>query len=198
MTIFVYMKMITLFFCLISLNLNAKELVYKITSSGLPVGSISINKTINGNQTIITAKSRVKVNLFITLNVTYDLKSVYENDRLLFSTVTTYLNGKEHSKTVTKKQNDYYLVTSDDDSSKISHPINFSGALLYFRRPDRKEVVYSEIDGIENRIDKLSKTKYQVTNSKNGHTSIYEYDKEIARQITINHTLLTFTMSLEY
>lgn len=197
MTIFVYMKIITLFFCLISINLNAKELIYKITSSGVAIGSITVNKEITGNQTIITAQSRVKVDLFFTLDVSYDLKSVYENDRLLLSTVTTYLNGKEHSKTVTKKQNDYYIVTSDGDASKISHPINFSGALLYFRRPVREEVVYSEIDGIENRIDKLSKTKYQITNSKNGHTSIYEYDKEIARQITINHTLLTFTMSLE-
>lgn len=197
MTIFVYMKITTLFFCLISINLNAKELIYKITSSGVAIGSITVNKEITGNQTIITAQSRVKVDLFFTLDVSYDLKSVYENDRLLLSTVTTYLNGKEHSKTVTKKQNDYYIVTSDGDASKISHPIYFSGALLYFRRPVREEVVYSEIDGIENRIDKLSKTKYQITNSKNGHTSIYEYDKEIARQITINHTLLTFTMSLE-
>jgi hypothetical protein len=191
------MKIITLIFCFISVNLNAKELIYNITSSGISIGSITINKTTIGNQTIISANSKVKVNLFITLDVSYNLKSVYQDNKLLNSTVTTFVNGKEHSKTTTKRFDGYYLIISDEETNKISHPINYSGALLYFKHPNYNKVVYSEIYGIENTIKEISKTKYQITNSKNGHTSIYEYTNEIASKITINHTLLTFTLKLK-
>jgi hypothetical protein len=191
------MKIIMLLFCLFTLNLNAKELVYNITSSGISIGRIAINKTINGNQTIITAKSKVKVDLFITLDMSYNLKSVYQGNNLLNSAVTTIVNGKEHSKTTTKRFDGYYLIISDEDSNKISHPINYSGSLLYFKRPIYNKVVYSEIDGIENTVDKMTNSKYQITNSKTGYTSIYEYSEEIASKIAINHTLLTFTLKLE-
>ena len=191
------MKLFTLFFCFFTFTLSANELVYNISSSGTSIGQIKITKTITDDVVEITAKSEVKVNLFLSLDVSYSLHTIYKNNELISSTVTTYVNGKEHSKTLTKRFNQYYLITSDDDSKKLSHSILYSGALLYFQPPLHQKVVYSEIDGIEKPISEISSSKFQITNPKTGHTSIYEYTKNIANKITINHTLLTFTLDLK-
>ncbi len=194
--IFATMKILTILICLISFNLSAKELVYNITSSGLSIGQIKVNKVFNNGLVKITAKSDVKVDLFVTLDVSYSLNSTYKNNELLNSTVITFVNGKEHSKTITKKVDNYYLITNNNDSKKISHPILYSGSLLYFIPPNQHKTVYSEIDGIEKSIKEISNLKFQITNPINEHTSIYEYKNNVAYKITIHHTLLTFTLTL--
>ncbi len=117
------MKLFTLFFCFFTFTLSANELVYNISSSGTSIGQIKITKTITDDVVEITAKSEVKVNLFLSLDVSYSLHTIYKNNELISSTVTTYVNGKEHSKTLTKRFNQYYLITSDDDSKKLCNHI---------------------------------------------------------------------------
>jgi len=186
---------ILLAFILLTSQLNAQTMVYDITSKNNHLGQLSITKTQEKDLIKIEATSEVKVHLFISIDLKYKLTANYRNDSLIFSSVTTYVNGKLHSSRTTEKTGENYSVTKDGHLSKLYYPISYSGALLYWQEPINVANVYSEFDSIEKPIEVLGPGTYKLTDPKSGHLSKYYYSNGRLVKATIEHTLMSFTLT---
>ena len=191
------MKNIFFLFLLFSSIVNSQTLHYKITSSGNYIGDLKATKTSVNNILQIEVISEVKVKLFISIDLKYKLNCTYKNNELLFSSVTTFVNGKIHSTSITEKIGNYYDITKNGHSSKFLDEIPFSGALLYYREPKGLTNIYSEFDNLEKPIKNIGINEYQITNPQNGYLSEFKYKNGILVSTTNHHTLLTFKLTKE-
>lgn len=189
-------KILFCLFLLIATLSNSQTFDYTITSNNNYIGDLKVTKTVlNKNTFQIEAVSEVKVKIFIKINLKYNLNCTYKNNELLFSSVTTYVNGKIHSTSKTEKMGDYYTITKNGHSSKYLNKITFSGALLYYREPKGLLNIYSEFDNLEKPIKNTGINNYQIINPKDGHLSEYTYKNGILMSTTNHHILLTFKLT---
>lgn len=182
-------------FILLTIKPNAQTMVYDITSKNNNLGQLSITKTQEEDLIKIEAISEVKVHLFIEIDLKYKLTTNYRNNSLIFSSVTTYVNGKRHSTITTEKIGENYSITKDGHLSKLYYPITYSAALLYWQEPINVANVFSEFDGIEKPIEGLGSGTYKLTDPKSGLINIYYYSNGRLTKATIEHTLMSFTLT---
>ena len=174
-----------------------QKLHYKITSNDMEIGNLTISKTKNNANTIYDVTSDSHFKLFITIDLSYKLNAVYQNNELIFSSVTTYVNGKQHNTATTEKKEDHlYILKNNGHETRSYQSITYSGVLLYFKEPINIKEVYSEFYTAFNPIQKIGTHKYQLTNSENGNTSEYYYLNGILQKASIHHTLMTFHLEL--
>jgi len=133
--------------------------------------------------------------LFISIDLKYKLNCTYKNDELLYSSVTTYVNGAIHSTSKTEKNGAYYTLTKNGHPSKYLNKITFSGALLYYHEPKGLTKIFSEFDNLDKPVKSIGINEYQITNPKNGYLSEYTYKNGILESSTNHHTLLTFKLT---
>lgn len=184
--------LLLLFLCHLSYAETAK---YKVTSSGVYLGDMSVSKTTTNDVVEIKIVSDVKVKLFLSIDLKYRLNCTYKNGNLMYSSVTTFVNGSKHSSVITEKKGQSYLVTEDGHVSKYLKVINYSGGLLYFDEPNNQKTLYSEFNGYDKVIKSLAQSRYLVTDNNTGHKSTYEYKNGTLILATIEHTLMTFKMT---
>lgn len=182
-------------FILLTSQLNAQTLVYDITSSNNQLGQLSVTKTQEKDLINIEMTSEVNAHLFISIDLKYRLTANYRNGSLIFSSVTTYLNGKLNSSSTTEKTGENYSVKKDGHLSKLYYPIFYSGVLLYLQEPINVSNVYSEFDNIKKPIEDLVHGIYQLDDPKSGHLSKYYYSNGRLMKATIGHSLMTFTLT---
>jgi hypothetical protein len=168
---------------------------YKISSRNTPVGNLTVTKTENENLLQIEVISEVSIKVFIKVDLKYKLNCTYKDDELLFSSVTTYVNGKIHTTSKTEKNGANYTIVRDGHESKFLQKITYSGALLYFKEPKGITTVYSEFHAIDKPIKALGNHEYQITNPKNGLLSEYTYQNGILVTTMNHHSLMPFTLT---
>ena len=156
---------------------------------------MSVSKTTTNDVVEIKIVSDVKVKLFLSIDLKYRLNCTYKNGNLMYSSVTTFVNGSKHSSVITEKKGQSYLVTEDGHVSKYLKVINYSGGLLYFDEPNNQKTLYSEFNGYDKVIKSLAQSRYLVTDNNTGHKSTYEYKNGTLILATIEHTLMTFKMT---
>jgi len=173
----------------------AQSAKYKIRSSGIYLGDMSVHKTESNGIININITSDVIVKLFLTIDLQYRLNCIYKNKELTYGSVTTYVNGAKHSSIITQKNGSDYTINQNDHSSKYMKIINYSGGLLYFDEPTGQNYLYSEFNGYDKQIKTLGRSKYLVTDTNSGHKSTYQYKNGVLTLATVEHTLMTFTMT---
>jgi hypothetical protein len=124
------------------------------------------------------------------------LNCTYKENELLFSSVTTYVNGKVNSTLKTEKQDQFYEVTKNGRSSKYIDNIGMSGALSYYEEPLNMSTIYSDFYGYDKNLELIGPHVYKVTNPKNGQISEYYYEDGILKKAIIHHFLMTFKLQL--
>ena len=179
----------------LSFYCNSQNLNYKISTKNTPVGNLTVTKTENDNVLQIEVISEVNIKVFIKVNLKYKLNCTYKNNELLFSSVTTYVNGKLHTTSKTEKNGEYYTITKDGHASKFMHKITYSGALLYFKEPKGVSTIYSEFHAIEKPMKAIGNHEYQITNPKNGLLSEYTYQNGTLETTMNHHSLMSFILT---
>jgi hypothetical protein len=187
------MKNIIVLFFLLSFVGHSQTLEYSISSKDHPIGKLVVTKTEKNDVLQIEVTGEFKVHVLVSIDVKYKLNCTYKNQELIYSSVTTYSNGKVHSTSTTDKTGDYYTVTKDGHSSKYIDKITFSGALLYFKEPKGVSSVYSEFDDIDKSINKIGENEYQISNPNNGDFSKSTYKNGVLETSTVHSKFLTFT-----
>jgi len=172
------------------------KLHYNIVSNSYKIGDLYVSKSQNGDETVYQAKSKTEIKLFVKVEVSYNLDVIYKNKQLLFSSISTYLNGKLHTNTTAEKSKNGYILVNNEHQNRLFKEITYSGVKLYFNEPKNISLVFSEFYNSFNPIKKISNHKYLLTNSENGNTSEYYYQKGILTKAVIHHTLMTFNLIL--
>ena len=176
---------------------HSQTLQYDIFSNETHIGDLKVVKASSKDIVQIEVTSEVHVKLFIEINLTYKLNCTYKNNKLWYSSVTTFVNGKVHSTSKTEKVGNYYTIVKNGHSSKFMDDIDFSGALLYFEEPKGIKQIFSEFDNIYKPINSIGSHEYQIVNPKNDYLSEYQYQNGILKSTTNHHKLLTFTLKLK-
>ena len=190
------MKYKIIFLIVLFSNLSiAQTANYKVTSAGIYLGNMTVSKTTTNNVVDIKIVSDVKVKLFLSIDLKYRLNCTYKNNILIYSSVTTYVNGSKHSSVITEKKGQSYIITEDGHASKYLKSIYYSGALLYFDEPKNQNILYSEFTVYDKIIKSIGQNSYLVTDKNTGHKSTYNYKNGILILATIEHTLMTFKMT---
>lgn len=173
------------------------QLQYKITANDNEIGKLQVKKSIENNTINYSAKSDSKFKLFVSVDFSYKLNCIYKDNELLFSSVTTYVNGSKHSTATTEKiKANVYVLNNNGHENRIFEPIFYSGVLLYFNEPKNISKVYSEFYNNFNPLKQIAIHTYQLTNSQNGNLSEYFYVNGILQKATIHHTLMSFNLEL--
>ncbi len=175
--------------------MHAQVFNYKIESNGTYIGNLSATKTVKEGITQIKVVSAVKVKLFLFIDFKYILNCSYRNGEMIQSSLVTYVNGKIHSTSNVKKKSNYYNINHEGDNFKRYENIRFSSAMLYFTEPKGIGSIFSEFECVDNSIKGIAPNEYQLKNSKNGSLNTYCYHNGNLESCTINHTLLTFSLS---
>jgi len=194
------MKKVLFFsFLAFSCIVKAQTLTYEIVSGNSHLGELTVTHTENKeNQTLkINTVSDVSFDLFKTINLKYELNTIFKAGEFYYSSVTVYINGKEHSTIITEHKGEHYTISKNGKSTLYLKNITYSGALLYFKEPIGILKTFSEFDGFEKQVKKLGTHHYQVINPKNEQKSDYYYKEGILQEAIIQHPIMSFKITLK-
>ena len=173
---------------------KTQTLTYDLFAKDHHIGELTVTKTEKENICKIEVLSIVSVHLFIKIELSYKLVSIYKNNELESGSVVVFVNGKEHSKTTVEKTGDFYTLTDGKHSKKLFDIITYSGARFYFTEPANINHLFSEFSNNVKPIKEIGENEYQVTDPEKGYKSEYIYKDGILQKSVIHHTLLTFKM----
>lgn len=172
-------NIIILGFCFSVFASKAETKVFDIKLAGMNIGKVYASHTVKDDIDYYSITGSVELNLFISIKITYQTLSVFKNNKLIESMVTSNVNGTKYSST-TKWTGDNYIINCNaynyqySDSSKTT-PINYSVSKLYFDKPSAGKEIYAETYGLLGEIKPIhgGEMKFEIPKSQ----IIFHYDK---------------------
>jgi len=156
------------------------------------IGSLKATKSVDNEATHYYSFTKIKTRIIKEIQVNYKYDVIFQNAVLKEADVAITVNEEPHANTNTTRENDYYLVaTNDDDKKNINESISYTTIQLYFKEPINISRCYSEQDGSFNTIIPLGNHSYKKVNSK-GRENIYNYKNGILKSATIDGGLIKF------
>ena len=172
----------------------AQTLNYKIKARNKDIGVLTVERVTKGNTTTIEAQSDVKIHVFKTIDISYTLKSIYNENELINSSVISYVNGSIHSTCKTTKEGSTYTIQQDGESSDYTEIIDYSGALMYFVEPINKSKVYSEFNSVIKEIKQIGDHTYELHAPEKGLTNTFYYKNGILVKTVNPHHFADFEL----
>ncbi|WP_299535559.1 DUF6134 family protein [Ulvibacterium sp.] len=162
---------------------------YKLLSNDREIGRMLVN----GTEEKIEINSEVNIKILAKAKVSYALKSNYDDDGLVQSSVITYLNGKEHSNTKMIAQGSGYTMTKNGKIQPIDGKKKYTGAMLYVLEPKDIAYVLSESDGLLRKVEKVGKHHYRLIHpKKKSQVQEFMYKDGVLIEAMIKHPFKTF------
>lgn len=191
------MRRILFFFAIfISFFGYSQTLVYSISTKNKQLGNLRVERSKIDSIYQINVNSTIEFKFFIKIILNYKLNCFYKENELIYSSVSSYVNGKLNSSIKTEKLDKHYKVTLDGQSSIYLQDIGLSGAMSYYKEPLDMSTLYSDFYGYDKKVEMISEHNYKITNPKNGQVSEYFYKNGILKQAIIHHFLMSFTLQL--
>ena len=164
---------------------------YNIWVLGMNIGDFTVKQTGENGNLDIQAVTDVEVRLLVPYRVKFVQNSTYKEGSLANFHVQTLKNGKVNSDTKLEKNGDSYVLVKDGDSTLVHENITFSGSLLYFNEPAGISQVFKERSGEVQKIEKVDKHTYRVSDEKNRKAHEYSYKDGILQEAELKHPLAT-------
>jgi hypothetical protein len=171
---------------------------YDITAAGIRIGEMTATRERIENQTWYTLHSEVSFWFFVRVKVVYSVKSVYQNNQLITTTVDTHSNKGDFKSTVTWNK-DHYDVRVEGYKYKnevsIKAPISYSSARIYFEYPHSVSSILADNYGLMVPVDKNEKDVLTVTVQGNKNRFYFEGGKII--RAVMHHPIKNFEIRLK-
>jgi len=166
------------------------HLTYSILRDGKVVGQIKASRTIQGSKTYYEVETHMEIKVIVTQNIDYSSKAFFQDGVLQSSVSKSYLNQRLHNTCTTVLRGSKYEIKNDNAVSYIKKPVYYSGAMLYFKEPGNTSLVYSEMSGQENHMQKKAVGQYILTNSKSMKQNKYYYKNSFLDRAYIDHSMV--------
>ena len=171
---------------------------YDITAAGIRIGEMTATRENIDNQTWYTLHSEVSFWFFVRVKVVYSVKSLYQNNQLMTSTVVTHSNKGDFISTVTW-QKDHYDVRVEGYKYKnnvsIKEPIKNNSARLYFEYPQSISSLLADNYGLMVPAENIQKDVCMVTVQGNSN-KFYFKSGRIVRAV-MHHPIKNFEVKLK-
>jgi len=171
---------------------------YDITAAGIRIGEMTATRERIENQTWYTLHSEVSFWFFVRVKVVYSVKSLYQNNQLIKSTVDTHSNRGDFKSTVTWNEDHYdvrvegYKYTNE---VPLKEPISYSSARIYFDYPYSVSNILADNYGIMVPVDKTEKDVLTVTVQGNKNRFYFESGRII--RAVMHHPIKNFEIRLK-
>lgn len=167
----------------------AQQQEYQLFSNEREIGRMLVN----GTEDLIEINSEVSIKILAKAKVSYTLKSSYNSDGLIESSVITYLNDKEHSSTEIVTQGSGYTMTKNGKGERIDGKKTYTGAMLYVLEPKGITYVFSESDGLMRKVEKVAEHHYRLINpKKKSQIQEFIYRDGMLVEAVVQHPFKTF------
>lgn len=173
---------------LLSNAISAQNLRYSIRLGNEKMGEMKASKT-GSTKSKYHLESRIKVEKMISIDFFYQIDASFEKNILQVSNAIETANGKEHTKSETKKNGNTYTVSTTKEKKILANKgITYNLCKLYFEEPKEISSVWSDTFGEMLTIKKAGDQRYELV-LPNGKSSFYTYYKGIC---TLVETEITF------
>ncbi len=174
------------------ISAQVEQYGFNIIHSDKQIGTLIATKASDGLKTTYSDKTELQTHLFTKINVDFSYDVEYRANTFVNSTVLIHVNGHEHTKASTKKNNKtYQFFKDDDDEIDIKTPIKYSSVRLLFDEPVGIGSVFSEEDGSFHVLEELGDHIYQKTSPK-GHKNKYHYEAGRLKKAEIHAGVISF------
>lgn len=186
---------ILVLFCFTS-SKSQTHLSYVVMRNGEKVGNMKMMRLQNNNEVEILIESDINIRMIKNMHVVAKEKSIYKNNRLVYSTVYRELNGKQKASRQTQyKNNAYELITESKKQTINNVDISFNLAMLYFLEPVNVKNIYSDYYQQLIEIKNLSNNAYKLQ-LPNGDYNIYYYNNKVCSKVEVHSTFYTVQINL--
>ncbi len=167
------------------LNLN-----YILLHDGKQIGAVKVRKITKDNLVVYETETHMTVRVLVNQDIDYSTSATFQNGIMVSSRSKSFFNDKLHHTCVTQWKGKYYEITRDKDKSTLSRQVTYCGGMLYLKEPVGVNLAYSELAGLDNKINKIGDRNYTLTDSKSKKINKYWYKGGLLDHAYINHTLL--------
>jgi hypothetical protein len=166
---------------------------YDITAAGIRIGEMTATREQIDNQTWYTLHSEVSFWFFIRVKVVYSVKSLYQDNQLIKSTVVTHTNKGDFTSSITWNK-DHYNVLVDGykykNNESIRQPIHYNSARIYFEYPRSISNLLADNVGLIVPAENTQQDVYTVTVQGNKNRFYFKSDGII--RAVMHHPIKNF------
>lgn len=184
-------------FLTLSAALNAQKTEYKIIFRGDSIGNMMLYKNQAGSNVSFKTVSNVQVRFFIKVKVQSEEVSNFQNGRLMYSSVSRFVNGKEKTNRQTKITGNIYQATSFGKPVPITDElIDYNFSMMFCQEPLNKRTVYSDSFQQLLNIEEVALHRYKVV-LPDGNYNYYTFKDGICNMAELHHSFYTIYLQLE-
>lgn len=178
-------------------NSFAQLMEYDIVKGSKTIGSLTAEKLVVGDTTIVTITSEAKFKLLFTFNVSYLLEEKFVDGVLVYGKAINYLNDNVQKESeVFKLENGYDVLLNGDKTSFDLNKIYYSIPNLYFDQPPNLDItIFSQQFAEFLPLYKRPNDEYELESS-NGN-NMYYYNNGILEKVKVSRTYATFYFVLK-
>lgn len=190
-----YKLIIVALLFIFSFQSKAQKLTYKVKVDGKESGILTASKTGKKNNYQFSLQSKIKTSMLISIEISYELKAVFENGILKSSKLVQFVNGIKQVENSTTYQNNHYVFKDASGNEKtINETINATIPELYFSEPKNKNRIWSDNQGSFLKLSQ--KGNAYVLNTGDNQNSVYTYEKGICKKVEATQSFSTITFEL--
>jgi uncharacterized protein DUF6134 len=168
--------------------------VYTVRYKGEDVGTVKLKQRVNADTVAYQIISDVKTRFIFTIRVKSFEESVFQNGKLVFSTVSRTVNGNEKANKQTRCGNGLYTLYGDGKSATLKHEgIAYNMMRLYWVEPLNIQKVYSDNYQQFLVITKIKAHTYKVQ-LPDGNYNYYSYMNGICSKVEVFSSLYDMQM----
>lgn len=175
-----------------------QNLRYILLHDGKQIGQVKARKVTQGNEVTYETETSMTIRVVLNQDIDYSTFATFQNGIMISSRSKSFFNNKLHHTCTTQWKGRYYEIVRDNNKSTLGRQVNYCGAMLYFKEPIGGSLAFSELAGLDNKINKIGDHIYTLTDSKSKKKNKYWYRGGILEKAYINHTLLDVEVRRAY
>ncbi len=159
------------------------------------VGVLTADRKHQGDREVINITSVINTKMVFTIDIRYEMETVFENGVMQQSEVTVYRNGKLKERSLLQREGRRYRCEKDGSVEWLDHPgVTFTSASLYFSPPRGVEEVFSEQYIAFNPIRYEKDGAYRMDPVAKNQPNRYTYQEGQLTEVEIGHWFANLTL----
>lgn len=179
------------------LNAQSQKVEYKVIFRGDSVGYMQLYKNQTGSNVSFKTVSNVQIRFLIKVKVQSEEISNFESGKLMYSSLSRIVNGKEKAaKQTTANGNIYQLTSFGKPMPSIDKLIDYNLNVLYTREPFNNQKIYSDNFQQFLNVEQVAPHRYKIV-LPDGNYNYYTFQDGICNIAELHHSFYTIYIQLK-
>ena len=178
------------------LNAQSQKVEYKVIFRGDSVGYMQLYKNQAGSNVSFKTVSNVQIRFLIKVKVQSEEISNFQSGKLMYSSLSRIVNGKEKAANQTTASGNIYQLTSFGKSMpSINKLIDYNLNVLYTREPFNNQIIYSDNFQQFLNVEQVAPHRYKIV-LPDGNYNYYTFQDGVCSMAELHHSFYTIYIQL--